>query len=294
MNVAGATGPLSGRVALVTGAGRRVGIGAAVAARLHAAGARVMLHSWSPHDAAQPWGADPAGPDAVLAALGGPGAGLDHAQLDLAAPDSPARLVDGTIDRFGALDLLVINHARSSEQDLAALTAAELDLSWAVNTRAPLLLVQAYAARHDDRRGAGRILLFTSGQHLGPMPGELPYIATKGALHQLTASLADALADRDITVNCLNPGPVDTGYADPAAYQQVANAFPNRRWTAPDEIAELVAWLVGPHSRLITGQVIDAEAGFRRHLERLPIGDDLRPAPELSRRAPAAAAATTR
>ena len=177
-------GPLAGRVALVTGASRRIGIGAAIAARLRADGARVMLHSWSPHDAEQPYGADPAGTDAVLTALGGPGPDLDHVQLDLADPDSPAELVDRTVDRFGALDMLVVNHARSSSQDLAALTAAELDLSWAVNTRAPLLLVQAYAAHHDDRRGGGRILLFTSGQHLGPMPGELPYIATKGALLQ--------------------------------------------------------------------------------------------------------------
>jgi 3-oxoacyl-[acyl-carrier protein] reductase len=261
------TAPLSGRVALVTGASRRVGIGAAVAARLLADGARVMLHSWSPHDAERPWGADPGGSDAVFTELGGPGPDLDHVQLDLADPDSPALLVDRTFDRFGALDVLVVNHARGVDQDLAALTAAELDLSWAVNTRAALLLVQAYASRHDDRRPPGRILLFTSGQHLGPMPTELPYIASKGALLELTASLADALADRGITVNSINPGPVDTGYADPERHRRVAQAFPSRRWTTPAEIAGVVAWLVGPDSQPITGRVIDAEAGFRRRLE---------------------------
>ena len=266
--------PLEGRVALVTGVGRRIAIGAAIARRLAGDGAAVLVHSWVPHDAEQPWGADPGGPDAVLAALGGQATDLDHIQLDLADPGSPAALVDRTIDRFGALDLLVINHARSGDQDLAALTATELDLCWAVNTRAPLLLLQAYAARFDDRRGAGRVLLFTSGQHLGPMPAELPYIASKGALHQLTASLAEALADRGITVNCLNPGPVDTGYADPEAHRRVARAFPAGRWTTPAEIADLVAWLVGPHSQLITGQVLNAEAGFRRHLEAVPLVND--------------------
>jgi 3-oxoacyl-[acyl-carrier protein] reductase len=186
--------------------------------------------------------------------------------LDLADPDSPATLIERTFARFGALDILVINHARSGIQGLGALTAAELDLTWAVNTRAPLLLVQAYAARHDDRRGAGRIFLFTSGQHLGPMPGELPYIASKGALHQVTASLADALAERGITVNCINPGPVDTGYADPQVHAQVASAFPQGRWTIPAEIAGVVGWLAGPESQPITGQVINVEAGFRRHI----------------------------
>lgn len=256
--------PLAGRVALVTGAGRRIGIGRAIAERLLAEGATVMLHGWRPHDAGQPWGADPDGPSAVLEALGGPGPTLDHVELDLADPAAPAQLIDRTVERFGALDVLVVNHARSSDQDLAALTAAELDLTWAVNTRATLLLVQAYAARHDDTRSPGRIVLFTSGQHLDPMPGELPYIATKGAVHQLTASLADALADRRITVNCVNPGPVDTGYAGPELHARVAAAFPSGRWTAPAETAGVVAWLVSADSQPMTGQIVNVEAGFRR------------------------------
>lgn len=96
------------------------------------------------------------------------------------------------------------------------------------------------------------------------MPGELPYIATKGALHQVTASLADALAGRGITVNCIAPGPVDTGYASPDLYDRVARSFPSRRWTTPAEIAAIVAWLAGRDSQPITGQIINAEAGFRR------------------------------
>ncbi len=257
-------GRLSGRVGLVTGASRRVGIGYAIAARLLAEGASVMLQSWTAHDVEQPWGADPGGPAAAVDGLGGAGPTLDHIELDLAAPDAPDLLVRHTVDRFGALDILVINHARSSSQTLPDLTAAELDLSWAVNTRAPLLLAKAYAAHHDDARPGGRILLFTSGQHLGPMADELPYVATKGAVQQVTASLADALADRGITVNCLNPGPVDTGYADADLRRRVAAAFPGRRWTTPAETADIVAWLAAPGSQLITGQTINAEGGFRR------------------------------
>lgn len=252
------------RVALVTGASRRIGIGCAIAARLLAAGAHVMLHSWTPHDTEQPWGADPAGPNAVLDALGGPGLRLDQVAVDLADPDTPAELIDRTVAGFGALDILVINHARSSDQDLSHLTAAELDLSWAVNGRATLLLVQAYAARHNSSRPHGRILLFTSGQHLGPMAGELPYISTKGALHMVTSSLADALAERGITVNCINPGPVDTGWADQTLHEHLTGSFPSRQWTTPQQIADVVGWLVSPDSQPITGQIINAEAGFRR------------------------------
>jgi 3-oxoacyl-[acyl-carrier protein] reductase len=87
---------------------------------------------------------------------------------------------------------------------LDEVTAEGLDLAWAVNARAMVLLVQAFADQHDDNRPDGRVLLFASGQHLGPMADELPYAISKGAVHQMTASLADALADRSITVNAIN------------------------------------------------------------------------------------------
>ena len=148
------TATLTGRVALVTGVSRRAGIGFAVAQRLVADGASVFVHSFAPHDAEQAWGADPDGVDAVLAALGAPDR-VAHLELDLADPDAPATLVAAAADRFGAVDVLVANHARSSHQSLEELTAVELDTSWAVNARASLLLVQAFAARarrHPCRR----------------------------------------------------------------------------------------------------------------------------------------------
>lgn len=108
--------------------------------------------------------------------------------------------------------------------------------------RATLLLVQAFA---EQCPGDGRIVLFTSGQHLGPMPAELPYVATKGALHQLTLSLSDALIDAGITVNCLNPGPTDTGWADEETRARGAHLFPRGRWNTPAEAAGVVALLLG-------------------------------------------------
>jgi 3-oxoacyl-[acyl-carrier protein] reductase len=96
------------------------------------------------------------------------------------------------------------------------------------------------------------------------MSRELPYAISKGAIHQMTLSLADALADRKITVNTVNPGPTDTGWATPELAARVGRALPRGQWNTPDEIAAVVAWLVSDDAATLTGDVIDAEAGFRR------------------------------
>jgi 3-oxoacyl-[acyl-carrier protein] reductase len=256
--------PEPSRVAVVTGVSRRAGIGFPVARRLLADGYRVLIHSWPAHDSAQPWGGQIGGLVAVIEGLGGLGRHLAHVEADLGDPAAAERVVADAIGVFGAVDVLVANHAHSSARTLEALTVAELDRAWAVNARAVVLLIQAFAARHDDSRADGRVILFTSGQHLGPMADELPYAISKGAVHQMTRSLADALADRVVTVNAVNPGPVDTGWAAPELRAQLRAAFPANRWGRPDDIAAVVRWLAPADSAWVTGQVIDAEGGFRR------------------------------
>ncbi|MDQ1012221.1 3-oxoacyl-[acyl-carrier protein] reductase [Streptomyces sp. V4I23] len=266
--------PLLGRTALVTGASRRGGIGYAVARRLAAYGASVCVHHHVPHDAEQPWGADPGGPEAVAAgvreALADPGARVVHAAADLSGPHAPARLVTTAAEALGGrLDILVANHALSgSDGALDAVDARMLDAHWAVDTRSVILLIQAYArlrAELPGRPPGGRIMTMTSGQDIaGGMPQEIAYGVAKGALASATRSLATSLAGLAVTVNCVNPGPVDTDHTDGADYDAIAARFPTGRWGMPDDPARLIAWLATDDAQWVTGQVIDSEGGFRR------------------------------
>ncbi len=201
----------------------------------------------------------------VIEVLRQHGERLEHLEADFALPDAPATAVDRAVQLFGHVDVIVANHATSSRpQNLSEVTVEELDVSWAVNARASVLLAQAFAGQHDDRRDGGRVILFTSGQHLAPMAREIPYAISKGAIHQMTLTLADALVDRGITVNAVNPGPTDTGWANPELFDQVRDALPAGRWGSPEDVARLVSWLVSDDSAWITGQVLNSEGGFRR------------------------------
>ncbi|ANW21255.1 SDR family oxidoreductase [Streptomyces clavuligerus] len=266
--------PLRGRTALVTGASRRGGIGYAVARRLAAHGASVYLHHHVPHDEAKPWGADPEGPEAVAAgvraALGDPSARVCHGPGDLSTAAAPAELIaTATRALGGRLDILVANHALSGfDGTLLEIDAEKLDAHWAIDTRAVLLLIQTFARQRaalPARTPGGRVVMMTSGQDIaGGMPGELAYALAKGALASVTRSLSTTLAELAVTVNTVNPGPVDTDYMEGEEYQAVADLFPAGRWGMPDDPARLIAWLATDEAEWITGQVIDSEGGFRR------------------------------
>lgn len=264
--------PLAGRTAIVTGVSRRKGIGYAVARRLAALGAGVVVQHHRAHDLDQPWGGDDlsAVTQGLREALVGD-AGLVDVAADLADPQAAEDVVARAVAAYGHVDVLVCNHARSGgDGDLGALDAAMLDGHWQVNARSTLLLTKAFAAQHDGREG-GRVIWMTSGQQLGPMRGEVAYAASKAALAGLVPTVADELVERGILLNAVNPGPVNTGYLDletadrsEETVAKVLASFPLGRFGEPDDPARLIAWLATDESRWVVGQVLNTEGGFRR------------------------------
>jgi 3-oxoacyl-[acyl-carrier protein] reductase len=188
------------------------------------------------------------------------GTRVSWVEADLGDPDAPGRVVAAGAGALGHLDILVANHAYSTMGALEELEPGEIDRHLQINVRGTLLLVKEFAARHDGRPG-GRVILMTSGQSLGPMSGELAYVASKAALQGLTLSLSAHLIRQGITVNTVNPGATDTGYAGPELYQAVIAQAPQGRWGQPEDAARLIAWLATDDARWITGQVIHSNGG---------------------------------
>jgi 3-oxoacyl-[acyl-carrier protein] reductase len=251
---------LKGRVALVTGVSRRKGIGFAIAQRLAMSGADVFIHSFAPYDADRSWGADADGIPALIATLEEYGTKIAHAEGDFLDPTVPDRIINTAVQTFGHVDILVANHTYSTMGNLEELTASEIDLHLHINVRATLLLTQAFAAQHHKSSG-GRVILLTSGQQLAPMPGELAYVASKGALQQLTLSLSAHLIPRGITVNTVNPGATDTAWATAELYELIRAANPQGRWGKPEDAARLIGWLATDDAQWITGQTINSNGG---------------------------------
>src|SRR5918999_2055150 len=258
-----ATGDLRGRVALVTGVGRKRGIGSAVCLALASRGAGVVFSYWKAYDRNMPWGSDEDEPEALLGELRAAGVRAEGVEADLSRPDSPESLLDAAGERLGRPSILVNTAAYSTHDGFETLDAETLDAHYAVNVRAMALLSVGFARRHPGGPG-GRIVNFSSGQSLGPMPGELAYVATKGAIEAFTRTLAAEVGHKGITVNAIDPGPTDTGWMTEEMMREIAPMFPSGKIGQPEDAARLVAFLAGDEGAWITGQVIHSEGGFFR------------------------------
>ena len=251
----GFTVDLTGRVAIVTGASRRQGIGAAVCRMLASHGADIMFTHWQTYDAAQPYGDDPDGPAALQDELRSLGVRAEGVAVDLANPTAPGRVLDAAEERLGPPMILVNNAAHSVNDDYRTLDAASLDAHYAVNVRATVLLSVTFARRYCGRPG-GRIISLSSGQGVGPMPAELSYATTKGAIEAFTASLAPDVAALGITVNAIDPGATDTGWMTDDLKAQLCNDLGFGRIGLPADAARLILFLASDAGGWITGQTI--------------------------------------
>jgi 3-oxoacyl-[acyl-carrier protein] reductase len=251
------------RWALVTGVGRSIGIGAAICRALAAGGVSVCFTGWTSYDTEMYGGEHRRWHETFAEELQAPGVDAFGTEVDLSDPEAIGPLMTEVADRAGMLSILVNNAAFSTNGDIEELTAQQLDDHYAVNVRGMALLTQAFARQWNGSSG-GRVVNMTSGQGQGPMPGELAYAASKGAVEAFTTSVAPTLAARGITINAVNPGPTDTGWMTEELKAILLPQFPMGRIGGPEDAARLVAFLCSEDAGWITGQVMNSEGGFWR------------------------------
>lgn len=186
-------------------------------------------------------------------------------KVDLTDANAALAIYEEAAGRLGSPSILVNNAAHSVNNDYKSLDASTLDLHYAVNMRSTFLLCAEFARRFKDSGSpSGRIINMTSGQDIAPMPGELAYAATKGAISAFTRSLAQELAPLRITVNAINPGPTDSTWMTDGIRNHLLPKFPMGRIGTPDDTARLAAFLASEDAEWITGQIIHSEGGFMR------------------------------
>ena len=241
---------LTGKVALVTGGSR--GIGAAIAKRLARDGADVAITYVSSPDKA----------NAVVAEIKAAGRRGVAIQADSADAKAVAAAVNKTVADLGKLDILVNNAGIFVPGAFEEVSVADLDRIWNVNVRAPIVAMQA-AAKH--MKNGGRLI--TIGSCLGERvagPGISIYSMTKGAVANLARGLARDLGPRNITVNVVEPGPIDTDMnpADGEGAADQARSTALGRYGKPEDIADMVAHLAGESGRYITGASFLVDGGY--------------------------------
>jgi len=253
---------LNGKVTLITGVSRCIGIGAAVALELAKAGCNIFTTWYCPYDNLAYGKDSSAEAQAILNAVRAQGVKADGMQADLGDPQVPALLFDAAEKVLGPVDILINNAAYSINADIYTLTKELMDTHYTVNLRGTVLLCAEFARRHNGRVG-GRIINLTSGQSVGPMPEEIPYITTKGAIEALTISLSETLFPKGITVNAVDPGATDTGWINPELYAELVAASPTGRLGTPLDAARIILFLASTQAEWVTGQIIHSRGGVR-------------------------------
>jgi 3-oxoacyl-[acyl-carrier protein] reductase len=215
-------------LAFITGAARANSIAAGIVPRLRAAGWTVVTSDLSDAD--------------VLA--------------DLSTHEGPEELIAEVNRRYGTITALILSHAHDVESGILDTTAASFDLHVAVNARASLLMIAAFARQAGEDGG---VVVALTSDHV---TGNLPYGASKGALDRVVISAARELGPKGISANVLNPGPIDTGWMDDETREGLGSMTPLGRLGRPADVAATVAFLVSEEGRWISGQLIKTDGAF--------------------------------
>lgn len=215
-------------VALITGTARANGIAAGIAPRLASDGWEVVTSDRDRGDY----------------------------ECDLSTSGGPQGLIEEVGRDRGAISALVLSHAHDVESGILDTTAESFDMHVAVNARASLLLIAAFARQIPGEGGA--IVALTSDH----TTGNLPYGASKGALDRIVISAARELGPRGISANVLNPGPIDTGWMDDDLRGALVERHPLGRLGTPTDIASVVSFLVSDEGRWVSGQLLHTDGAF--------------------------------
>lgn len=246
---------LNGKIAIVTGASK--GIGAGIAKGLAAAGAAVVVNYASSRE----------GADRVVAEIMDAGGRAVAVHGDVSQAADVRRLFDAAKSSFGAVDILVNNAGVFAFEPLEAVTEAEFHREFDTNVLGTILTIRE-AVNHFGAEG-GSVINISSVASLNPQPNSLVYAATKGAVDSITLSMSRELGARNIRVNAIAPGGVDTeglkriGIAGSEFESQIVAMTPLGRFGQPDDIARIAVFLASDDASWLTGERITASGGWR-------------------------------
>ena len=262
---------LKDKVALITGVNNPYGIGAATAIAFAREGAKLVLvykkiprpfdeNKTDRHGVDRYYAANAGNADAVERKLKEVGAEYILLESDISDEYAVKDIYSDAIERYGKVDILVNNAAADDEtgaDTIEKITAKVIDDTFAVNVRGSILMMREMI---NHRGGYGRIINISTDA-AQTFAGQITYGSSKATLEALTRSIALETARYGITVNCVAPGPTQTGWIDSEFEKQVVPIIPMRQLIQPEDIADTILFLASKRARLLTGQVIKVSGG---------------------------------
>jgi 3-oxoacyl-[acyl-carrier protein] reductase len=252
---------LEGKVAVITGVGRKGGIGYAIAEKLGSMGAQVFATYLKAYDRELGYKGAEESPQELIEALKASGITAHFFEKDLREAGAASSIFDEVERVFLGADILINNACVSRNQPFLEVTPLSLEDHYIVNVKVPFFLCQEFVRRFKKETG-GKIVNMTSGQSISMMPEELPYTTTKAGLEMMTVQLSHELREHGITINAVDPGPTDTGWMT----DDIRNAILNDARgviRTPKEVADAVATFVSGER--------EAQSGMVLHLQEIPL-----------------------